>query len=150
MPANLVFLLIFSLVGLLGGPAWGHDQSIHGNPLTCVTIKGVPVVAEMVSTPEKLYLGLSHRPKLPEGQGMLFLMGSTDRHTFCMRDMQFAIDIIWIADGRVAGLHQGLSPGDQGSFTAPTPVSLVLEVPAGFARRHGIKVGDPVVVPKDQ
>jgi uncharacterized protein len=146
--AGAVFLLLVGATGLLGGPAWGQDYSDHGNPLIRLTVKGVPVLAEVVSTPEKLYLGLSHRQELPEGRGMLFLMGSTARHTFCMRDMRCAIDIIWIADGKVTGLHPGLSPDDTGSFQAPAPVPLVLEVPAGFARRHGIKVGDPVVVPK--
>ncbi len=150
MAANAVVLLMLSTAGLLGGPAWGQDYPEHGNPLTRLTVKGVPVLAEVVSTPEKLYLGLSHRPELPEGRGMLFLMGSTAPHVFCMRDMRFAIDIIWIADGRVAGLNPGLSPNDTGSFQAPAPVSLVLEVPAGFARRHGIKVGDPVLVPENQ
>ena len=63
-----------------------------------------------------------------------------------MRDMLFPIDIIWIAKGKVAGLHKQLSPSNRSNFIAPVPVRLVLEVPAGFADRHGIKVGDPVVV----
>lgn len=101
--------------------------------------------AEVVSTPKKLYLGLSHRQQLPEGKGMLFIMGASRRHNFCMRDMRFPIDIIWIAAGKVAGLHKQLSPGDKGNFRAPVPVPLVLEVPGGFADRYGIKVGDSVV-----
>jgi hypothetical protein len=30
----------------------------------------VQVKAEMVQSPEKIYLGLSYRPELPEGQGI--------------------------------------------------------------------------------
>ena len=63
-----------------------------------------------------------------------------------MRDMQFSIDIIWIADGKVAGVQPKLSPSDKGTFVSPVPVRLVLEVPGGFAETHGIKAGDPVVL----
>ena len=141
-----LLILVFSTATLLAGPVLGQDYSEYGNPLTRITIKDIPVVAEMVSTPQKLYLGLSHRKGLQEGRGMLFLMGAARRYAFCMRDMLFAIDIIWIADGKVAGLHKQLSPSDRGSFRAPVPVPLVLEVPGGFADRYGIKVGDPVVL----
>lgn len=124
--------------------AWGQQYSEYGNPLVRLTVKGVPVLAEVVSTPEKHYLGLSHRRELPEGRGMLFLMNDLRYQVFCMRDMLFPIDIIWIHEGRVAGLHKNLSPTDTGNFRSPVPVRLVLEVPAGFADRHGIKPGDPV------
>ncbi|MEJ2092546.1 MAG: DUF192 domain-containing protein [Syntrophobacterales bacterium] len=145
MSRKALFSLIFFIAGLLGGQVWGQEFSTYGNPLTRLTVKDIPVVAEVVSTPQKCYMGLSHRQKLPEGQGMLFVLGAARRYAFCMRDMLISIDIIWIADGKVAGLHKQLSPSDAGDFIAPVPVRLVLEVPGGFADRHGIKVGDPVV-----
>jgi uncharacterized protein len=143
-----LFFLAFFAASLIGGPVWGQEFSEYGNPLTRLTVKDIPVLAEVVSTPEKIYLGLSHRKELPEGRGMLFLMEAARRHAFCMRDMLFPIDIIWVADGKVAGLHKQLSPSDKGSFRAPVPVPLVLEVPGGFADRHGIKVGDSVTLPQ--
>jgi uncharacterized protein len=146
MPSKTLFLLVFLAASLLSAQVWGQELSPYGNPLTRLTVKDTPVVAEVVSTPQKLYLGLSHRQKLPEGRGMLFVLGAARRHVFCMRDMLIPIDIIWIAHGKVAGLHKKLSPGDDGNFISPVPVRQVLEVPAGFADRHGIKVGDPVVV----
>jgi len=149
MSCKTLFFLIVFAAGLLSAQVWGQEFSPYGNPLTQLTVKDVPVVAEVVSTPQKLYLGLGHRQKLPEGQGMLFLLGAARRHVFCMRDMLIPIDIIWIADGKVAGLHKQLSPSDDGNFIAPVPVSLVLEVPGGFADRHGIKKGDPVVLPRE-
>jgi uncharacterized protein len=129
---------------LLAAPVLGQEYSQAGNTLTHLTVKGVPVTAEVVSTPEKLYLGLGHRQGLPEGFGMLFLMNQAAPQTFCMRGMLFSIDIMWIADGKVAGIEPKLSPSFQGVVTSPVPVRLVLEVPGGFAARHGIQVGDPV------
>jgi len=139
-----IFLVLTA--GFLAGQVSGQEYSEYGNALVRLTVKGVPVVAEVVSTPQKQYLGLSHRQALPEGRGMLFLMSDVRKQVFCMRDMLIPIDIIWIADGKVAGLQQNLSPTDRGSFRSPVPVRLVLEVPAGFAARHGIKVGDPVAL----
>ena len=144
MPRRTLITVALFLASLLPGLVWGQSYSEFGNQLTRLTIKDIPVVAEVVSTPEKLYLGLSHRQELPEGRGMLFLMPTAKHHAFCMRDMLISIDIIWIADGKVAGIHQRLSPNDKGGFRPPVPVRLVLEVPAGFAERHQIKPGDPV------
>uniref|UniRef100_A0A7C5EN67 DUF192 domain-containing protein n=1 Tax=Desulfobacca acetoxidans TaxID=60893 RepID=A0A7C5EN67_9BACT len=136
----------FLLFWLTIARSWGQEYSEYGNPLVRLTVKGVPVLAEVVSTPQKHYLGLSHRRELPEGRGMLFLMSDLRYQVFCMRDMLFPIDIIWIHEGKVAGLHKNLSPGDTGNYRSPVPVRLVLEVPGGFAERHGIKAGDPVVL----
>lgn len=140
------FLLLCIWAGLSGSRVWGQEYSEYGNPLVRLTVKGVPVLAEVVSTPQKHYLGLSHRRELPEGRGMLFLMSDLKYQVFCMRNMWFPLDIIWIHDGKVAGLHKNLSPEDKGNFRSPVPVRLVLEVPGGFADRHGIKPGDPVVL----
>lgn len=140
---SLLVLVVVSAF-LLAAPVWGQEFSQAGNLLTHLTIRDVPVTAEVVSAPEQLYLGLSHRQALPEGLGMLFLLNQAALHSFCMRDMLFSIDIIWIADGKVAGIAPKLSPSFQGIVTPPVPVRLVLEVPGGFAERRGIKVGDPV------
>jgi uncharacterized membrane protein (UPF0127 family) len=141
-----ILTAILFLAALGAAPALGQEYSEAGNLLTRLTVKGVPVTAEVVSTPEKTYLGLGRRPNLPEGTGMLFILSRMGYQTFCMRDMLIPIDIIWIGDGQVAGVAPKLSPSDRGNFTSPVPVRLVLEVPSGFAERHGIKVGDPVAL----
>ena len=122
----------------------GTELSEYGNPYTWVTVGRTKVQAEVVFTPEKLYLGLSRRPTLPEGRGLLFLMPGTEVQTFCMRDMRFPLDFLWLVAGRVAGITKNVSPQDQqAAYCSPVPVKYVLEVPAGFCDRHGLKVGDP-------
>jgi uncharacterized membrane protein (UPF0127 family) len=140
---SLLVLVVVAAV-LLTAPVCGQELSEAGNHLTHLTVGDVPVTAEVVSTPEKLYLGLSHRPGVPAGRGMLFLLDKAALHAFCMRDMLFSIDIIWIAAGKVVGIDANLSPSYQGIVAPPVPVRLVLEVPGGFAEGHGIKVGNPV------
>lgn len=119
------------------------EQSEYGNPFTWVTIGKAKVKAEVVKSMDKTYLGLGKRPELPEGRGMLFVMPSLAVQNFCMRDMRFDIDFIWIVSNRVAGITKNASHQDKlACYNAPEPVNFVLEVPAGFCDRHGIKVGD--------
>ena len=136
-------LLLAAIAGL-AGPAGGQEVSEHGNPWVRVSLGKITVQAEAVRTPERLFLGLSYRSELPEGRGMLFFMPETEVQTFCMRGMRLPLDLIWISDGRVAGLTRNVPPTFPGNLTSPAPVSHVLEVPGGFADRHGIKAGDPV------
>jgi uncharacterized protein len=140
--AILVMILITQLG--LAGLAGGQDVSEQSNPWLWVSIGKVKVKAETVKTPERLYLGLSYRRELPEGQGMLFMMPEISWQTFCMRGMRFPLDFLWIAADRVVGITRNVSPTFRGELTSPEPVKYVLEVPGGFADRNGIRVGDLV------
>jgi uncharacterized membrane protein (UPF0127 family) len=140
-----VWLILALCAGLLvSGPACGTDLSEYGNPWVWVSLGQVAVQAEVVSTPERLYLGLSNRAELPEGRGMLFKMPALAVQTFCMRDMRLPLDFIWISEDKVAGLTRSVPPTFPGDLTSPGPVNYVLEVPGGFAEKFGIKVGDRV------
>lgn len=139
----LLGVLLAALLGLAWG-AWGQDVSPQGNPWVWVRIGTVKVKAEAVSNPEKLYLGLSYRRKLPEGRGMLFILPKVDKEIFCMRGMRFPLDLIWIADGKVTGITRNVPATFPGELPSPGPVKYVLEVPGGFATKYGLKTGDRV------
>jgi uncharacterized membrane protein (UPF0127 family) len=134
------------LATLLGTAGWvgGQEVSAQGNPWLWVTIGKVTVKAEAVRTPERLHLGLSYREELPEGQGMLFFMPTLGEQRFCMRGMRFPLDLVWIVDGRVAGITGNVPPTFPGDLPSPEPVNYVLEVPGGFTEKSGIKAGDRV------
>jgi uncharacterized membrane protein (UPF0127 family) len=144
MKPRKILLLLLLAVFLLPGPLRGEEYSAYGNPVTTVTLGGVKVKAEVVSTPEKLYLGLGNRKELPQGKGMLFVMPHLEVQVFCMRGMQFPLDLIWLRSGQVVGLALNISPNFPGDIISPVPVKYVLEVPAGFCERRSIKVGTPV------
>ena len=146
LSAGLLLAALVALAGLAGlaGQAGGQEVSEHGNPWVRVTVGKVTVQAEAVSTPERLYLGLSYRTELPEGRGMLFFMPNQEVQAFCMRGMLLPLDLIWISAGRVAGITRNVPPTFPGNLTSPALVNQVLEVPGGFSDRHGIKAGDPV------
>ena len=135
------------ILQLTSGQSLCLEFSPYGNPLAQLLLGDKLVMAEVVASPEKLYLGLSHRDRLPEGHGMLFVMPKREYQHFCMRGMRFPIDIIWLASDRVVGVTADLAPSEPGVFSSPEPVSLVLEVPGGWCRRHNVKTNTPVTLP---
>jgi len=102
-------------------------------------------VAATFSTREK---GLSGHDPLADGQGMYFIFDEPGEFSFWMKDMLFPIDIIWIEDGQIADMTVNVPVPVKGqplpTYSPRVPVSRVLEVPAGFAREHGLRLGLPV------
>ena len=75
---------------------------------------------------------------------MFFFMPGKEVQSFCMRGMRLPLDLIWISEGRVAGVTRNVPATFTGELISPAPVTHVLEVPGGFADRQGIKTGDRV------
>lgn len=96
--------------------------------------------------------GLSGRESLPDGTGMAFLFANNPaKHAIWMKDMLFAIDIVWARDGKIVDI----APNVQPPATPEEPLQtylprvesdIVIELPAGFALEHGFKIGDSVEV----
>ncbi len=106
---------------------------------------------EIVSTSEKMALGLSGRVRMDEGQGMLFVFGSQVTPAFWMKDMKFGLDFVWMANGKVIGVTKNVpaplpatSYANLPTYSPPTAVDKVLEVNAGWAERNRIAIGDAV------
>jgi len=93
-------------------------------------------------------MGLMHVTALPADRGMLFLFESEHRVNFWMKDTPLSLDILFIApDGRIVNIAEDTTPGSLTPIESVAPVSGVLEIPAGTARRLGIGAGDRVLHP---
>jgi uncharacterized membrane protein (UPF0127 family) len=102
----------------------------------------VEVALEVADTPERQQRGLMYRQALPEGHGMLFVFDDDDDRTFWMKNTLIPLDMLFIAaDGRVVGIHAEATPLSTASIGVGTPSRFVLEVPGGWAARHGIAPG---------
>ena len=135
--ALLFFIPIFLLIVVFLRPIPYQLQIVLANKLFTV---------EVVDTDKLLEQGLSGRDSLSLDSGMLFDLGSADRHGFWMKDMNFAIDIIWI-DGnwKVVHIEKSVSPETYPKVFYPqSPASFVLEILAGQSDKIGLKVGDIV------
>jgi uncharacterized membrane protein (UPF0127 family) len=91
--------------------------------------------------------GLMYRTKLAENHGMLFVWKRRSVHTFWMHNTCLPLDMLFIdADGFITGILENVPTMNDDGRSIPCPVSFVLEVNAGFCRRHGIRAGQFVGV----
>lgn len=114
--------------------------------ITTTIIGTTTIATEVADTNAERSLGLSGRPSLAEGSGLLFVFDVPGTWGFWMKDMQFSIDILFIENGTVVTLYEHVSPQTYRQdpplvFKPKVPATYVLEVPAGFAAGRGITEG---------
>ena len=115
---------------------------------TLVIADRVTVTVELARSAHEKVRGLSGRPALKPGHGMLFVYEQPQPIGIWMKDMRFSLDILWIRDGRIVHMEKNAPPlvpsGPERVYTATG--ELVLEAPAGFVEQQKIRVGDRVKI----
>jgi len=96
-------------------------------------IGGQILSVEIADTATLRSKGLSNRPSLQTGTGMIFIFDKPDIYGFWMKDMNFPIDILWIdADWKIVSIEKNVSPDTYPkTFTPSKPIKYVLETNAG-------------------
>jgi uncharacterized membrane protein (UPF0127 family) len=115
-----------------------HDlRSLPDHTVVGYQLEGRSLQVEVVNTPESVEQGLSGRDTM-SADGMLFVFPNEAVRAFWMKDMRFAIDIIWIRDGKIVGRVESAPPPEPGTpdgqlprFISPEPVDMVLETVPG-------------------
>jgi len=110
-------------------------------------IAGHKINLEVAKTEADKAQGLSNRAPLPPDTGMLFVYDQPQISAFWMKDMNFALDFIWINNDQVVELTENVQPEDYQppkSFQPQVPVTSVLEVNSGTVKNLGLQVGDLV------
>ncbi len=149
-PLVIVFFFLLILIG--GYVIYTKTSKNIPNPYSIVQIGDAVVKAEVESTPQQREKGLSGRTTLEKDHGMLFVFPNKDKHGFWMKDMNFPIDMIWVDTDRVVYIQENAPtplPNETLPIYVPTDAAnLVLEVPAGYTREHGIVIGSKVKIQK--
>lgn len=132
-----------------GLQATSETESISGLAVSTITVGDRSFTVELATTPAEQSLGLSGRPSMAIGHGMFFLFDDYSLPSFWMKDMQFALDFVWIADGRVVDITRNISAPNAGTsdsdleiYRPSSPVDGVLELNAGES--EGLNIGDSV------
>lgn len=112
-----------------------------------LTIGQTNLTVEVADTEASRTQGLSSRRDLSDHAGMLFVFDKPGFYGFWMKDMKFALDLIWIDETwKIVDLTKNASPKSfPGTYMSSEPVRYVLEVPAGFANKNNLKIGDVFV-----
>ena len=108
----------------------------------------VRVPVELARTREELSRGLMWRDDLPRDAGMLFVFDHDAERAFWMKNTPLSLDIVFIdRAGKVLNVAENTTPFSTAPIRSAGAARYVLEVHTGFARRHGIRVGDAVRLP---
>ena len=114
-------------------------------PVAAISINGHPLTVELAGTPTARACGLSHRNKLSDNQGMLFIFPARELRTFWMKDTRIPLSIAFLDDsGRILSIHLMAAMQTNERYRSLQPVRYALEVNQGWFTNRKIGVGDRV------
>jgi len=138
------------------GPAAGCPADPEGGPPSVPVVSvlvpdsSAQVRAELVSSQHDTMRGLMYRRSMPEDRGMLFDLRVRDEHQFWMHNTCIPLDLLFIdEDGLIVGIVENAPTLDDTSRGVGCPSRYVLEVNAGWSRRHGVHAGEMVALPPE-
>lgn len=110
------------------------------------------VTLEVATTEAEIQRGLMQRTSLGKDAGMVFIFNPQRAVNFWMFNCLMPLDMLFIKDGKIVRIFEHVPPckssNPQDCPTYPSgrgvEVSHVIEVNAGYAKAHDLKVGDPV------
>jgi uncharacterized membrane protein (UPF0127 family) len=147
-----VFIIVMMVIGLVvlafvNSFVQNNQQispKINQNAEKTLKIGEISLNVEVVDTEETRMRGLSGKVGLSENEGMLFVFEKSGNYGFWMKDMKFAIDIVWIdKEKKIIYMESGVLPKTYPKIFGSNVTSLfVLEIPSGFLVKNNIKIGD--------
>lgn len=133
-------------------PSLARAQYASQRPAEAVFPDKTVVTLEVARSEPERSRGLMHRTSMPERAGMIFLFERPGLYPFWMKNTLIPLDMFWTdTSGKIVWIAESVPPckADPCPEYPPKAVaSYVIETNAGFAKRHGVKVGDVVTLRK--
>jgi len=105
-----------------------------------VLVDDKKVLVDVADTSQQRGRGLSGRESMANDRGMLFIFSRSGKYSFWMKDMNFALDFIWINGDKIVDVHKNIQPevdDPPKQIYAPAfLVDKVLEVNAGWIEEN--------------
>ncbi len=100
---------------------------------------------ELMLTKDNQQRGLMYRKSLADDKGMLFAWSYASVQSFWMHNTCIPLDMMFIdREGFIAGILENVPTLNDEGRSIECPVSYVLEVNAGWSRKHGVVAGQHV------
>ncbi|MFA6307999.1 MAG: DUF192 domain-containing protein [Patescibacteria group bacterium] len=145
------FIIIFFIVIAALLYVAYYNLSYFNTQVSVVEIKGHNFDTDVVQSFADIERGLSGRASMDDNQAMLFVFPDKQKRTFWMKEMNFAIDLLWIDGQQIVAYEKNmlapvkdLSISELPRYTSPQPVDKVLEIQAGLIDSLDIKIGDNI------
>lgn len=110
----------------------------------------IKISIETAITPYEQLKGLMFRESMPEYNGMLFIFPNSETRSFWMKNTSIPLDIIFISkDKKIVDIKENFEPCPKSQMICPSYNSIaesmyVVEVNAGFVKKHNINISDKV------
>ncbi len=145
------------LAGVFKQPATvQQNASDKTDKLAIIGVDGVTkaqLTIEIADTKEVRSKGLGYRESLATDSGMLFIHDNSQKYTYWMKGMEFAIDIMWIKGDTIMDIIPNVPPPIVGQtedtlerYSSTVDVDTVLETNAGFVAEKNIEKGDKIKI----
>ena len=109
--------------------------------------QGLPLEVELMLTEAHQDRGMMWRKEMAESHGMMFVFPEPAVHTFWMRNTCLSLDLIYVAaDGFIVGIVENARTLDDDPLGINCKAKYVIEVNAGYSRRHGVRAGQTVQI----
>jgi|WetSurMetagenome_2_1015567.scaffolds.fasta_scaffold01269_11 uncharacterized protein len=150
------FILLLVVVGIyfVLNYSKGIKPGVKGakteiTPTSTVTIDGHSFKVAVATSQQEQEIGLSKTNSISQDQGMIFLFNRPDYYSFWMKNMKFAIDIIYINQDTIVTIKDSVQPPKNSSdnliiYTPTEPSDKVLEITAGLSKKYKFRNGDKV------
>lgn len=139
----ILLIVVFSITLLL--PTSCRAEKKIDKP--SVIIGGQVVTVEIADSEAERMQGLMGRKHLSENAGMLFIFDEPLKPVFWMKDCFIPLDIIFIRNARIVTIYTSVPPCKIfpcEKYPSLETVDRVLEVNAGFVKKHNVKINDIV------
>ena len=131
----IVFIISFFLINKLS------------NSYLSLEIEGIVFKAKIADSPLEWRKGLSNIISLGEKEGMLFIFPHSEKRIFHMKDMNFALDLLWIKDKIIVGMEKNMfKDNGERKYNSEEEIDMVLELESGSIDKYNLKIGNIIKI----
>jgi uncharacterized membrane protein (UPF0127 family) len=142
------FRFVFALAIFAGAAARGFAQTPQSLPMMDLHIDNAVIHTEIAATEKEQELGLMYVTKLPDNEGMIFLLPSIERATFWMKNTLIPLSIAYIdRNGVILDIHDMKAMDESVVASDTDQVAYALEANLHWFALNGIKPGDKIQPP---
>jgi uncharacterized membrane protein (UPF0127 family) len=123
----------------------GEPQTL---PEMTLHIDKATLQAEIAATPEEQEIGLMYVTKMPDNEGMIFLLPKVEQATFWMKNTLIPLSIAFIdSRGVILDIHDMKALDETTVRSTSDQVAYALETNLHWFALNGIKAGDKIEPP---
>ncbi len=107
-----------------------------------------PFKVEVARSKEEQAYGLMFVQRMPADEGMIFPFAAPKEVAFWMKNTLIPLDMIFVRpDGTIGRIAANTRPQDETPVFSQEPVSAVIEINGGLAKKYGLETGNKVDFP---